>query len=90
MYVPPQPALSPWSCRTQTEPFNAGWFSKSEGKSQAHFSKNLLNRFLPEIVSVLLRDLSHQEAIFTQAINCLLRFVVANISLMNTVKTDKE
>lgn len=71
---------------TMTEPFNVGWFLKSAGKSQAHFSKNLLNKFLPNIFPVPLTDLSYQEAIFTQVINCLLIFVVANISLMNTVK----
>lgn len=71
---------------TMTEPFKAGWFWKSEGKSKSHFSKNLLNRFLPNIFPVLLRDLSHQEVMFTQAINCLLIFIIANISLMNTVK----
>lgn len=61
-------------------------FESLKGKIQAYFSKNLLNRFLPNIFPVLLRDLSHQEAIFTQDINCLLKFGVANISLMNTVE----
>lgn len=61
-------------------------FESLKGKIQAHFSKNLLNMFLPNIFPVLLWDLSHQEAKITQDINCLLKFGVANISLMNTVE----
>lgn len=69
-----------------TEPFEAGWFYKLEGKSQAHLPRNLLSRFLPNIFPVPLTDLCHQEAMFTYFINCLLMLAVATITLRNTVR----